>query len=191
MKKSLIWIPAFAIAALAQTTGAGQTPPAPDLSAIKTYLGLTDSQVTALQAIQQQRRTAISSVQQQIQQKQTSLKTLISGGSTDAAAVGRLVLDIAALRKQIDPTTTNLVAQATAVLTTADQKAKLKTLSDASQLQVQIREAEFLLLLAPPSPPQGGPGDFFGPRMFGGPRRPGQMGPNRMGPAPAWLALPQ
>jgi Spy/CpxP family protein refolding chaperone len=162
-------------AAVVAAAAFAQQPPAPDASALKAYLGLTDSQVTALQAIRTQQRTALADARQQLQQKQQALNSLLSGGSTDAGAVGKLVLDIQALRKQLDTNSASLRAQAANVLTTADQKTKLKALEDASKLQPVIREAEYLFLLAPPTPAPGsmvGPGGFG----FGGPGGPGFRG---------------
>jgi Spy/CpxP family protein refolding chaperone len=151
-----------------------QQPPARDISAIKTYLSLTDTQVTALQTIRSQQRTAVGDTQQQIRQKQQALNSLLSGGSTDANAVGTLVLAIQALRKQVSTNASSLQAQAANVLN-ADQKTKLQALSDASKLQPAIREAEFLFLLTPPEGPMTGAG-------FGG--FPGMAGPRFGGPGP-------
>jgi Spy/CpxP family protein refolding chaperone len=172
------------VALLAATAAFAQQPPTPDVSALKTYLSLTDSQITALQAIQKQQRTGVSDLHQQVQQKQQALNALLSGGSTDANAVGKLVLDIQALRKQIDTNASSFRAQAANVLT-ADQKTKLKTLDDASKLQPAISEAVFLLLLAPPTPAQGGllgPGGMGGFGVFGGPGGP-RFGGRAGGPA--------
>jgi len=164
-------------AALVAAAAFAQSFPTPDVSALKTYLNLTDAQVTSLQAIRTQQRTALSNTHQQLQQKQQSLNSLLSGGSTDPNAVGQLVLDIQALRKQVSTANSSLQAQAVSVLT-ADQKTKLNALQDAAKLQPAIREAEFLFLLAPPTPPAGGPGDFG---AFGRPAAPGFHG--RGGPA--------
>src|SRR6266540_287353 len=87
--------------ASAQPPGA-QQPPAPSITEAKAYLGLTDAQVTALQTIQKQAQAATQSLHTQIQTKQTDLDALLAKGTTDANAVGKLLLDIQTLRKQID-----------------------------------------------------------------------------------------
>jgi hypothetical protein len=169
MKRTLMLAAALAAAAFAQP-GA---PAAPSFTEVKTYLSLTDSQITALQAVQRQLQTSIATLQQQIETKQADLQNRLSAGATDAAGAGRLLLDIQALRKQVDTAAGSFRDQAKNLLT-ADQKTKLKALEDASRLQPAIRQATGLLLLAPasPEPRMGG----FGGRGFGGPGGPATMG---------------
>ena len=154
---------------------------APDLGDLKTYLTLTDSQVTALTTIQQQERRAIQQTMQDIQAKQAALATLLKT-STDAAAIGRAMLDIESLRKKIDTTRSSFHDQAVNALT-APQKTKLNALADAAKLQPAIHEAAMVNLL---NPPAGAMGPQFGPRGFGGPGGPGGAGPlgRRMPPPP-------
>jgi Spy/CpxP family protein refolding chaperone len=162
-------------------------PPAPSFTEVKTYLALTDAQVTSLNTIHNSERTAAQSIREQMQSKRTALETAISAGTT-ASAAGQLLLDIEALRKQLTNLNTTYQAQALAVLSDA-QKTKLKTLDDAAKLSTSIHQAAALNLLTPPSdahPAIGGPG---GPRGgFGGPRG-GTGGPanspfRRNGPPP-------
>ena len=172
-----------AAAALAQT-GTGQQPAA-GTAEVKTYLGLSDSQITSLQAIQKQAQAAIQNLQTQAQQKQTELNALLTKGTTDAAAVGKLLIDITTLHKQVETALSPYRDQAKAVLTTTDQKNKLKTLDDASKLQTEIREAVGLLLIAPPAAANAGFGGAGGPGGPRGQRGPGGPGPMRFGPPPA------
>jgi hypothetical protein len=180
MKRTLILTAALAAAAFAQPAAA----PAASYTEVKAYLNLSDSQIAGLQAVQKQLQTAVANLQQQIATKQTDLQSRLTAGSTDAAAVGRLLLDITALGKQFDTIAGGFRDQAKNLLT-ADQKTKLKALEDASKLQPAIRQATGLLLIAPLAnapgspvgagpggPGQGGPGG----RGFGGPGGPGTMG---------------
>ena len=121
----------------------------PDFSALKAHLALTDAQVTQLQDAQQQLRTVNRSGFEQLMQKEKTLRETLTAGSTDATAVGRLVLDIEALRKQIKAGQDSAVTIATAVLTAA-QKAKLAELEAAEKLMPAVGEAHMLNLLAGP-----------------------------------------
>jgi Spy/CpxP family protein refolding chaperone len=159
-----------------------QGPRTPPTDQVKTYLSLSDTQVQSLQAIQQQERTALSSLHQQIAQKESTLEQQVQSGSTDAAALGNLLVDIVNLRKQITQQQSSFRTQAAAVLNQA-QQSKLKALQDAANLEPTIRQATALLLLTPPAGapafgPGGGPG--FGPGGRFRPR-PG-AGPQGFGP---------
>ncbi|MBI4910100.1 MAG: periplasmic heavy metal sensor [Acidobacteria bacterium] len=133
------------------------TPPTPPVDLVKTYLTLTDQQITQLQQIRQAERTANQTIQQSMQQKQQQLNTLLTGGSTDAAAIGRLMIDIRNLRKQIETNHTTFHNQALNVLN-ATQKPKAQALEDAAKLAPTIHQAAALGLVLLPAPPAGGPG---------------------------------
>lgn len=146
-------------------------PPKPD--AVKAYLGLTDAQIQALQQLRQTKGQAVQSLHEQVMQKERALHDQIQSGSTDAAALGRLLVDIQSLRKQIGQEESNFHDQAVNSLN-ATQKAKLKTLEDAVKGGT-IPQATALMLLNPADL-----GAFDGP---GPGRRPGPFGPGGMGPA--------
>src|SRR6516165_6950746 len=76
-------------------------PPAPSVTELKTYLSLTDAQVTSLQTIQQNLHTSTDTTMQQIQTKQQTLNTQLAAGGSTAAALGQLLLDIQTLRNSI------------------------------------------------------------------------------------------
>ena len=134
-----------------------QGPPAPPAPAeLKAYLGLSDSQVQALQQIQQQEREALRTIHDEMAQKQKTLGDQLQAGGTDASALGRLLLDIQNLRKRIEDAQKTFQDQVSNQLT-ADQKAKLKALEEAAKLQPVIGQAMGLNLLTPPAPPLGGP----------------------------------
>jgi len=125
-------------------------PQAPNVNDLKTFLGLTDAQVTQLRELRQQERQALRSVVQQVAEKHRALREALQAGSTDATALGQLLVDIQNLRKQIQSTNENFRSQALALLT-ADQKAKLAQLEAAAKLAPAIRQAAALNLLAPPA----------------------------------------
>ncbi len=147
---------------LALITAAVAQPPGgpgarPDFTDIKTYMNFTDAQLASIRQASESARTANQTTRQQMAQKQTALHTLIANGSTDAAAIGRAMLEIAALRKTLDANMSKAREQALSFLS-ADQKTKLKALEDAEKLREEIGQAHALQLLAPPAGP--------GPRNF-------------------------
>lgn len=135
--------------------------------AVKDYLGLTEDQITQLNDLRRAERQANQAVFEQLAGKQKSLRELLQGGSSDAAAIGKLQLEIETLRKQLEQSRARLRDQARAVLN-ASQQAKLKTLEEAAALQPAIAGAGALNLLDMPGPwggmMGGGPGSGFGGR---------------------------
>jgi Spy/CpxP family protein refolding chaperone len=113
---------------------------------LKSVLNLTDQQITQLKQLQQERTQATQAAYQQIAQKQKALNDLLSSGSTDAMAIGRLEIEIQNTRKQAPPGGASVRDQALAVLT-ADQKAKLATLQEALKLRTAADQAVGLNLL--------------------------------------------
>ena len=148
--------------------------------AIKAHLNLTDSQVQALQQIQDQQRAAIGPMMQQIGQKHAALNDLLQKGGADPAAVGKLMIEIDALQKSISQKQVSFSDQARNTLT-ADQKTKLKGLEDMRKAMPAMSDAMALSLMAPDGPMHGpgGPPFGFAPDSF---RPHGRMGPH--GPPP-------
>jgi hypothetical protein len=124
---------------------------APNYTALKTYLNLSDSQLQSLENVQNSRNQAVQAIYSQISQKYMALNSLLSSGSGTAAQLGQFLLDIQALQKQVPTTDTPYKMQARNVLT-ADQMAKLPTLSQALQLQTTAWQAIGLLLIDSPTP---------------------------------------
>ena len=154
--------------ALAQAPAAPGPPPA---DAVKSYLGLTDAQIQSLLQIQQQERSAQQSTMAQLQQLHQSLQALVSAGGADPAAVGKIVLQAAALHQQMKQTASGFVTRAAGVLT-ADQQTRLAALQSAAKLQPAIHQAMELSLITPPDGGPGGggnhmmPGPGMGPHAF-------------------------
>jgi Spy/CpxP family protein refolding chaperone len=140
-------------------------------SAVKDYLGLSDDQMTQLANLRTAERQANQTLFEQLRARQTSLRGLLDSGSTDAAAIGKLQIEIETLRKQLDQNRSRFDEQAKAVLT-ATQQAKLKTLEDATALQPAIAGAGALGLLERRAPAGGmmGRGAGLGPGLRRQPR---------------------
>jgi Spy/CpxP family protein refolding chaperone len=169
MKLGFLMLTAAAVC-LAQAGPAGPPPLTPRVDQLKAYLNLTDSQIQSLQQLMQQHRDAVRPIHDEMAAKQTSLRQQLQQGSTDAAALGRILLDIESLRRRLDTARTSLQTQAQNVLTEA-QRTRLKALEDAAALREEIQGAAMLHLITPPQPAEGGfgplgaaPGGPFGPR---------------------------
>lgn len=175
----------FAPALIFLTVLGAQTPP---LDSVKSYLGLQDSQMQSLQQLRQQQFQAVHSALSELATKQQSLREQLDRGSTDAAALGKLLLEIEGVRKRIAQTQQSYVSQALNVLT-AEQKSKLAALEQALKLEVAARQAVALGLLAPPEPEPGVPAPrWFGPGSAGAAPR---MGPRGLGTGPGATPLRQ
>ncbi len=158
----------FSAALVAQTN---TTPPrGPQFTELKAYLGLTDDQITNLENLRRTQFQSQQSIFQQIQAKETSLQQALAATPPNPATIGQLMLDIRALRQQIQQAEQSLVQQEVATLT-ADQQSKLQALAQAQKLEPDINQAVRLGLLAPLNPSGvrgfgfGGPG--AGPMMMG------------------------
>lgn len=174
MKKQIVLTLLAAAVSFAQPPAA-----APAFTELKTYLNLSDTQISSITAAKAAARTANQALADQARTKQQALQTAIANGTTDAAAVGKAVLEIASIRKQIDAAHTKLREQTTSFLS-ADQKTKLKALEDAEKLRPAIGQAHALELLAPPANAAGRPGPGFGPGAGSGPGM-GGPGPRHFG----------
>ena len=125
-------------------------------------MNITDAQIQSLKQIGEQTRTTVQPLMKQIAEKSKALADLRKSGSTDSAAIGKLVVDIDALQKQVKDARDNARTGALGVLT-ADQKTKLAALEAAAKLLPAIRQAEALGLIDPPQGAgPGGPGMGFG-----------------------------
>lgn len=158
-----LFIPALALA----MTAFGQGPadrPALTYDDLKTYLTLTDAQLTTLKAAHTTAMENAKTYFDQIREKQQSLRSL-----TDAAAIAKIMAEINELQAKVKAIMDAARTAAVGTLNSA-QQAKLKTLQDAVALNDEIRQAGSLGLLSPPEGSTAGPGGP-GPRGFGGARR--------------------
>ncbi len=166
MKKTMILAMTAMAMALAQgppqggPMGPGGPPPqggpgaaqAPQFGEVKAYLGLSDAQISSMQGAQKSAMDGLKPLIDQLQTKSQALRDTLEKGTTDAAAVGKAVLEIDALRKQVAASMKATQLQLVNILT-ADQKTKLAKLEDAAKLQPVIGQAGALGLLAPPESP--------------------------------------
>jgi Spy/CpxP family protein refolding chaperone len=131
---------------LSATALLAQNPNLPDLKAV---LGLSDAQIQSLGQLEQQKAQAVQPIAQHIQQDQQQLDTLLQSSSPDPVAVGKLIIEISTLGRQVQQILNNSQTQA-ANLLTPDQKAKLQTLSQVLVLQLAAQQAANLGLVSPP-----------------------------------------
>lgn len=161
-----------------------QAPFQPAVDQIKAYLNLQDSQIQTLQQLRQQQMQAVQSTLSEMAAKQQSLREQLDRGSTDATALGKLLLEIEALRKRANVTDTSFRTQAVNVLTT-EQKTKLAALEQAHKLAPAIQQAVALGLVTPPDPAAfPGPGVWGFGRGAGSPAAGPLMGPRGRGMGP-------
>ena len=137
---------------------------------VKSHLALTDSRMQNLRTVREQHLQATQASMEELHTKQKALRDQLNAGSTDAASLGRMLIDIEGARKRNETARQAFREQAVAALS-ADQKARLKTLEEARKLVPAIHEAEMMGFL------DGGgdgmlrdrPGPPFGAGRSGGP----------------------
>ena len=119
---------------------------APDLKAV---LNLSDSQIQSLVQLQQQKPQALQPRVQQLEQDQQKLQQLL-GTNPDPAAVGKLVIEINGISRQIQQVLSNFQQQALNVLR-PEQSSQVQSLGEALKLQLAAQQAVALGLLSPPN----------------------------------------
>ena len=170
--------------------------------ALKAYLGLSDEQLDQMRKAGEAAHKAalekVKALQPQLEQKRMAVHELLSKTNPDAAALGKAMLEMRAVEKQIGEAHDGARKGALSVLS-AEQRTKFKAIEDAALLPQATREA-IMLGLTPVGPGQNqGPQPMRGqpnqgpnrPRVgqgrnqrFPGPNGPppNQMGPNQPGP---------
>ena len=120
---------------------------------VKATLGLTDDQLAQLKQLQQDKMSATQAFYGKMSEKQKELNQLLEANSTDAAQIGKLMLELQQLRKQPAPGGSDIHEKAVGILT-PDQKTKLEKLQDAIKMRGAADQATQLALLnaPPPSP---------------------------------------
>ena len=160
---------------LAQTPPASVPQPgaqaAPARAELKSFLGLTDPQLTQLVQLRRDEQAAVRPIREQMAVKAKALRDALAAGAPDAAAVGQLTLDVRTLRQQVRQINQDYHGRALGLLDDA-QKAKLQTLQQLVRLRPAVDAATALNLLLPPQ-------QRMGPGQRGGPGR-GAAGPGMM-----------
>ncbi len=141
------------------------------LQALKTYLNLTDQQVTDLKAVETSLHTAIQPLRQDLVAKRQDLRAELQKTTPDQSIIAQLNQQIASDVSQIEAQRATFQKQLLAVLT-ADQISQLNNLSQALQLVPAARAAAALDLI---NAPEG----------FGGLRAPAGRARGMMRRAPA------
>ena len=118
----------------------------PDL---KAFLNLSDSQIQSLVQLQQQKPQTLQPLVQQMEQDQQKLQQLLAS-NPDPAAVGRLVIEINTLERQIQQVISNIQQQALNILR-PEQRNQVQSLGDVLRLQFAARQAVELGLINPPN----------------------------------------
>ncbi len=136
----------LALAGLGLFAQAPTPAPAPAFTELRELLNLTDAQLNRLRQIQTQLAQNNRPITERIATRQQDLRTALDAGTTDAIAIGQQVLDIEKDRNELAEATRAARETAVAVLND-EQRAKLKTLEDASRLQVPINQAQTLNLI--------------------------------------------
>jgi Spy/CpxP family protein refolding chaperone len=157
LRNTVLALMAGASLICAQEPNTGQTstlifpPPVQAFDEVKQHLGLSDAQLQQLRDIMAERDKATQAIYEQLRVKQTELDTLLNGGSTDAARVGQLMIDINRIRRQLPLPSDQYRQRALAVLT-PDQRTKLTPLDQAMKLATPAHQAVTLNLIDPPPP---------------------------------------
>jgi Spy/CpxP family protein refolding chaperone len=133
--------------------------------ALKTFLGLSDTQIAALRQVRTDVIEQTKPNRQQNTEKARALREEMAKANPDANTVGRLMTELKQAREQGRDTQAQVREKSLAVLTDA-QKAKLKALEDAAALQTAVREARMSGLIEAPEGAGNGPmmRRGFGPR---------------------------
>jgi Spy/CpxP family protein refolding chaperone len=138
----LILVASASISLAQRQRGFGR--PGGDLLRMKEYLGLTEQQVTDVEALREKHRAASEPILQELKAKREALRTALGSAEPNATTVGQMVIAVRALGNQLRALNEGLRADTLALLT-PEQKDKLLT---------------------------RGPGRPRGPRGQRGPRRP-------------------
>lgn len=139
---------------------------------IKSYLGLSDAQVSSMVEARRSSAEANRTLAKDLRTKHEALQQALNNGSTDATAIGQATLEIQSLRKQLQANVAKGREQAVSFLS-AEQKAKLAALKESRDLRREIREAHALQLIAPAA----GKGHAFGAHR--GMHHRGEKGPRK------------
>ena len=119
---------------------------------LRQYLVLSDAQLSTLEQIMRNRSQAEQQIYLQISEKERQMYTLLQQGSNDAGTIGRLMVEINNLRRQLPLSGGTYRTQALAAINDA-QKAKVAALVEALKLQSPAWQAVQLNLMDNPHVP--------------------------------------
>jgi len=146
-----------AAAAPAQEAAAPPPPPqlaapgVPPLRLIVRFFELTEEQIELLKGFFEDQKEIVQPLMEQIAEKERELKEELSGETPAPELVGRLVIDIHALRAQIGEAHKALMENFVNILS-EEQKNKLRAVHHAARLEPVVNAMQQLKLL--PGPPR-------------------------------------
>ena len=124
-----------------------QAPPAPVI--VAGFLGFSDTQAAQFVKLLEGLQTSVGALQPQIVARQQALERLLSADQPDAAAVGKLVLEMRGLQKQVGQALQSYHDGFLALLT-QEQKEKTQAVVGAAQLLPAVKAFAEVRLLDPP-----------------------------------------
>ncbi|HYI95507.1 MAG TPA: hypothetical protein VEX68_18340 [Bryobacteraceae bacterium] len=119
---------------------------------LRQYLVLSEAQVSTLEQIMKNRSQAEQQIYLQISEKERQMYNLLQQGSNDSTTIGRLMVEINNLRRQLPLSGAPYRTQALAAINDA-QKAKVGALVEALKLQSPAWQAVQLNLMDSPHVP--------------------------------------
>ena len=135
-------------------------PPQRGIQALQQYLGLTDDQTQQIEKARVAGRDTERGLAERLRAKDAELRALLESGTADAGVVGKMALEVDALRSQMKQLADAAHQNVLGILS-SEQAAKLQTLEEAAKLRPEIEGAAGLGLLTqappPPRPPPAGP----------------------------------
>jgi len=165
-----------------------QPPQPPDFSALKSYLNLTDAQIRQMQQARDKAAKEAgekdAALRPQIEERRRALADLLDKDNPDPTAVGKTMLEIRGLERQLRQAHEAVRDSGISVMT-AEQKSKFKAIQDAALLPQATRDAQRLGLVPPPpsgpgQAPSGPQPRMQGPMVFpGSGPQPGPGGPGQ------------
>ncbi len=97
--------------------GGGQQAGSPPETALKDVLGLSDDQITAIKAALDTRKQAADTLMPQLRDAEKALADALKAASPDATQIGTLLLNVQAIRAQLDQANEALKTAVTKLLT--------------------------------------------------------------------------
>lgn len=121
----------------------GIAPHIPPLQLLGRYLELSQEQIESIRALVEMRRNTVRPLNDQIAEKEKTLRELLESGNPDAATVGKLAIEIHGLRQEIAATLQQFHKDLEGLLSEA-QVRKLRLLRQAARLEPVVRAAREL-----------------------------------------------
>ena len=126
----------------------GQCPPP---AVVASFLSFTEGQTAQFGELLSQFQTTVRPLQEQIAARQSQLDGLLNKSQPNPAEIGRLVLEIHALQRQVAQAIESYQSGFVGLLT-GEQRGKVQQVAGASQLQPVVGAFVALYLAPPPSP---------------------------------------